>query len=315
MAWSILVLDIVLVLIFGALTGGLFLKPESLEALAVSSAEVILLATGSAAVLCLGEIDISLGAVLITASVASGLVLSSLPPIPAVVVLSTGALVAAVVAVVCTAASAFCVLVLRVNSFIATLAMLGILTGVVYVVTDGNNLTGLPAAIQDDFGGVLVGGLVPAPAVIAIVGAAIMWFVLRKTRFGVHVIACGSSRSAAQRAGVDVPRTILITFLCVGVLCGVAGFIDISRFGTTDVTGHQTDALAAIAGAVIGGARLSGGRVSILGAVAGALLASILQIGLVVAGLQAFYQLIVIGLILIASVAVSQRQQKAPNRG
>ncbi|RUZ70024.1 ABC transporter permease, partial [Mesorhizobium sp. M7A.F.Ca.US.006.01.1.1] len=215
---------------------------------------------------------------------------------------------------VCTSVSAICLLYLKVNSFITTLAMLGILTGLVLVGTNGTNLVGLPESLQEGFGGVVILGFLPLPALLALVVAAVVWFVLTKTRFGVHVLAAGSSRSATVRAGVDIKLTIFLTYLIVGVLCGLAGFIDLGRFGTTDVGGHQTDALAGIAGAVIGGTRLTGGRVSILGAVAGALLASILQIGLVVAGFQAFYQLIAIGLILLAAVAISQRQQSTSER-
>lgn len=310
MAWAILFIDIALILLFGLLTDGIFLQVGSLQALAVNSAEVVLLAVGAAIVLAMGEIDISLGAVLIASSVASGLAVAGLPETTgAAVILSVGLAVAVLAGMICAALSAFCILVLRVNSFITTLAMLGILTGTVYVITNGSNLTGIPIALQEDFGSVRLAGAAPLPAVIAIAAALAVWFVLRKTRFGVHVLACGSSRSAAERAGVAVTRTVFWSFVIVGALCGIAGFIDLGQFGTTDVSGHQADALAAIAGAVIGGTRLSGGRVTLLGAVAGALLASILQIGLVVAGLQSFYQLIVVGLILIAAVAIGQRRQ------
>lgn len=315
MAIAILALDVLLILFFGILTNGIMLQPSALQALAVNSAQMILLACGAAIVLGLGEIDISLGAVLITASVIGGNFLIALPegtPVPLVIL--AGLLACAVAGMICTAISATCLLFLKVNSFITTLGMLGILTGFVFVFTNGSNLVGLPSGIQSGFGSVVILGFLPLPAILALAVAFIVWFVLNKTRFGVHVLASGSSRSATVRAGVNITLTIFLTYLIVGMLAGLAGFIDISRFATTDVSGHQTDALAGIAGAVIGGTRLTGGRVSILGAVAGALLASILQIGLVVAGLQSFYQLIAIGLILIAAVAISQRQQAANDR-
>ncbi|TKB18640.1 MAG: ABC transporter permease [Mesorhizobium sp.] len=315
MAVSILILDVLLVLVFGAVTGGIMLQTSALQALAVNSAETILLACGAAIVLGLGEIDISLGAVLIAASVIGGNLVIALPAgTSAPLAILAGLVACAVTGMACTAISAFCLLFLRVNSFITTLGMLGILTGFVFVVTGGTNLVGLPTAIQDGFGSVVILSVIPLPALLSLLAAAVVWFVLNKTRFGVHVLAAGSSRSATVRAGVNITLTIFLTYLIVGLLAGLAGFIDISRFATTDVSGHQTDALAGIAGAVIGGTRLTGGRVSILGAVAGALLASILQIGLVVAGFQAFYQLIAIGFILLAAVAISQRQLTANDR-
>ena len=83
--------------------------------------------------------------------------------------------------------------------------------------------------------------------------------------------------------------------------------IDISRFATTNLSGHQTDALSAIAGAVIGGTSLFGGRISVPGAIFGAFLAVILQTGLVILGLQPFYQLIAIGTVLILAVFIRSR--------
>jgi ribose transport system permease protein len=88
------------------------------------------------------------------------------------------------------------------------------------------------------------------------------------------------------------------------VLAGIAGVYDIARFSTTNISGHQTDALAAIAGAVIGGTNLFGGRVSIPGAVFGSFLAEILNTGLVILGMSSFYQLIAVGVVLIVAVYI-----------
>ena len=98
--------------------------------------------------------------------------------------------------------------------------------------------------------------------------------------------------------------------MMVGAVAGLAAFIDLSRFATTNITGDQTDALAAVAAAIIGGTKLFGGTVSIPGAVIGALLAVILQDGLVLIGLQNFYQLIAIGCVLIGAVYIDQRRQR-----
>jgi ribose transport system permease protein len=99
-------------------------------------------------------------------------------------------------------------------------------------------------------------------------------------------------------------------FVLVGGLAGLAGFIDVSRFATTNLSGHTDTALAAIAGAVIGGASLWGGRASIPGAVLGALLAVVLQNGLVIVGLPVFYQQIAVGAVLIIAVYIDIRSSK-----
>jgi ribose transport system permease protein len=135
----------------------------------------------------------------------------------------------------------------------------------------------------------------------------VLWFVMAKTRFGLRTVAIGSSRDAATRAGLKTSLHVLALFVLMGALAGVAGVIDLSRFSTTNLSGHQTDALSAIAGAVIGGTSLFGGRVSIVGAVFGAILASILETGLVIQGLDPFYQLIAVGVVLIVAVYIRGR--------
>jgi ribose transport system permease protein len=203
---------------------------------------------------------------------------------------------------------------LRVNSFIATLGTLGIGTGLALVVSGGANVQGIPTSLQDDFGVRSVAG-VPLPAIVCSVLVALAWVLFSVTRFGLHTVAIGSSRPAALRAGIDVAPHVQKLFLLVGFFAGICGTIDISRFVTTNLSGHQTDALSAIAGAVIGGTSLFGGRLSIPGAILGALLAVILQTGLVIVGLQPFYQLIAIGTVLIVAVFVRTRAIERSEKG
>ncbi|WP_111721534.1 ABC transporter permease [Homoserinimonas sp. OAct 916] len=312
-AWIVLGVDFAVIVAFGAASDWRFLRTENLQALAVNSSQIVLLATAVALILALGEIDISLGAVLVASSVASGQVLSVLQVDSTFLILSIGLISAVIVGSICLAVNAGVLLILKVNSFIGSLATLGIFTGTVYVITNGSNITGVPITVQDAFGSYRLFGFLPAPALVAVIVALGAWYVIRRTRLGVHMIAAGSNRDASIRAGVKTQRIVLITFLIAGVIVGLAGFIDLSRFGTTDIAGHQTDALSAIAGAVIGGTRLNGGKVSILGAISGALLASILQTGLIVVGLPSFYQLIAIGIVLIAAVAIGQRRKDVRN--
>ncbi len=104
-------------------------------------------------------------------------------------------------------------------------------------------------------------------------------------------------------------------YVLAGALCGLASMLDLSRFATTNVAGHTNDALAAVAGAVIGGTSLFGGRASVIGAVFGALLAVILQTGLVADGLTPFYQQVAVGVVLITAVYADRGVVSASRRG
>lgn len=307
----IFAVDILLIIVFALLsTNHTFWRLPSLRNLAADGTQGLLLATAMAMLLGAAEFDISLGANLLLSSVTGGIVATDLA--------SSGTGVAAIAGVATAVATGMSVgLVngivvtrLRVNSFICTLAMLGVATGVADIIANGTDLTGIPAGLQNDFGLKLLAGI-PMPAFVALAVWALAWLVLRYTRFGLHLLALGSSRTAAERAGLPTLRRLTVLFVAAGALAGLAGFIDLTRFASTNLAGHQQDALAALTAAIIGGTSLSGGQVSMPGVLAGTLLAVILQDGLIVVGVSAYYQLIVIGAVLVTAVWLDRRRRPA----
>jgi ribose transport system permease protein len=317
-------LDGLLIIAFGLLSAGhVFWGIGNLQDMGVDAAEVVLLAMGEAFLLGAGEFDISLGANVVISSVLGGEVILHLAGTPTQILnnqyphqgiaLTLGVLTCLGTGTLMGAVNGLVVTVLRVNSLVATLATLGIATGTAYLITGGADLAELPTSLQTGFGIKSIVGI-PLPAAAVAIVAVGLWLLLTKTRFGMRSLALGSSRVAARRAGIRVEPHLMLLFALVGLMAGMAGFIDLSRFATTNVSGHQTDALAAIAGAVIGGTSLFGGRVSIVGAIIGSFLAVILQVGLVIIGLQPFYQLIAVGVVLIIAVHIDQRRQARQDR-
>jgi ribose transport system permease protein len=300
----ILGVDILAIVIFGVLSPDFaFLTPRSFTDLALDGSETVLLSVSVALLLGAGELDISLGANVILSSVVGGKVMSAMASNPGAAI-AVGTLVCILTGATGGLVNSIVVTRLRVNSFIATLATLGIMTGLADVISNGYNISNIPLSLQTGFGIANLLGVIPDPSVIVLVIVVAVAWMLARTRFGLHTLALGSSREAAVRAGVRVRRTLTSLFMFAGACTGICGVFDISRYTTTNLSGHQTDALAAIAGAVIGGTNLFGGKVSVWGAALGALLAVILQDGLVVVGLQSFYQLIAVGIVLIAAVSL-----------
>jgi ribose transport system permease protein len=319
----IALIDLALIVAFGLLSKNhVYLTLGNFQNVSLNASQIVLLATGEAFLLGAGMFDISLGATLVLASVVGGRVLVALGGTS--VQTSSGlyphlavGLIAAVLA--CLAAGALVGLVnglvvtrLKVNSLIATLAMLGIATGTADLLAGGSDVTNVPPSLQSDFGSANFLGVVPDPVLLTAAIVAVLWWVLAKSRFGLRTLAIGSARVAATRAGIKVERHECTLFVMVGTLAGLAGFLDLARFATTNISGHTTDALAAIAGAVIGGTSLFGGIASIGGAVIGALLAVLLQTGLVIMNLQAFWQEIVVGIVLILAVHFDTRRRGRP---
>jgi ribose transport system permease protein len=320
-AFWIGVIDVLLVLFFTVLSKNhVFLSLNNFQNVTLDAAEITLLSAGEALLLGAGLIDISLPATLILASVAGGRVLVALSGTSAQVqagVYPHLALGIIACVVVCVAVGALVGLVnglvvtrLKVNSLIATLAVWSAALGLAQVVSGATDVAYIPTALQSHFGDANLFGVIPYPVFLVGVLVFGMWWALTKTKFGIRTLAIGSSREAAVRAGLRVERQELALLVLVGALAGVAGFLDLSHFADTNISGHTADALEAISGAVIGGTSLFGGVASIGGAVLGALLAQILNSGLVVLNVQPYYQLIVIGVVLVAAVYFDSRRRK-----
>jgi ribose transport system permease protein len=313
-------IDLLLILGFGVLSrNNAYLTLDNFQNVSLDASQIVLLAMGETLLLGAGLFDISLGANLILSSVIGGKVVVALTgtvaqesvgryPHLAIGVIGSvlacigvGALVGLINGLVVTR--------LKVNSLIATLAMLGIATGAADLISQGSDVTNVPTSLQTGFGTVNFLGVIPDPALLTTVIGVVLWWLVTKTRFGLHTVTIGSSRMAAVRAGLRVERHECVLFVLVGAIAGLAGFLDLARFATTNIAGHQIDALAAISGSVIGGTSLFGGVASIGGAMIGALLSVILQTGLVVVNLQSFWQLIVVGIVLILAVHVDARRR------
>lgn len=311
-AW-ILILDIVLVGVFSALsTGHVFWSAANAQSLLLSVSQITLLAVGLAMMLGAGIFDLSLGANLVVSSVVGAIVMRSFQSNAGngsyhdtTLAIVLGLVACIVTGVVFGVVNGLLIAFGNINSLIATLGTLGIGTGIALLVTGGSDIGSMPVALQTNIGLNSI-GIVPIPAIAALVVAVALWLIVRYGRYGLRVQAIGSSRPAAERAGIRVRGYLLSLTILGGALAGTAGFIDLARFGSTAVSGHANDALGAVTAAVIGGTLLEGGRISITGALWGAGLSVILQTGLVILGVSAFWQLIVVGAVLLAAVLLDR---------
>lgn len=297
-----------------------YLKPDNLLAIGLNASQIMLLAVGMTFLIGAGHLDLSVGFSLILASVLAAKTMVAIGGTPEQVAagvypnlgiaIAAGVLVAVAAGAGVGLLNGLIVTRLRLSSFIVTLATSGITYGISLVLTSAANVAFIPDEIQERFGGLKLGGVVPAPLVLALGVSAVFWWVLRRTRFGLRTLAIGSSREAAVRAGVDVDRHTILLFALMGALVGVAAIVDIARNANTNVVGHQTDNLQAIAAVVLGGTSLFGGVASIGGSILGTLIPVMLQNGLVILQVNPFYQFAVVGIILILAVYFDQRRRE-----
>lgn len=191
---------------------------------------------------------------------------------------------------------------LKLPPFIVTLGTMSLFRGVALVMNDGQpeNVPGYRYLAEGTLAGV------PASVLLFVAVLAAAWAAARYLRFGRHVYAIGSNREAAFHAGVAVDGTLVGVYTLAGLLTGLAGMIAMSRTVSAQPTAGAGAELDVIAAVVIGGASLSGGRGTIVGTLVGTLLISFLRNGCTLVGISTNAQLIVIGVVIVAAVAVDR---------
>lgn len=297
-----------------------YLKVDNLLAIGLNASQIMVLAVGMTFLIGAGHLDLSVGQSLILSSVLTAKAMVAVGGTPEEVAaglypnlglaIAVGVAVAMLSGGLVGLVNGLLVTRLRLTSFIVTLAMSGITYGIALVLTSAANVPYIPDQIQQGFGGLKIAGFLPAPLLLSLVIAGALWWVLRRTRFGMRTLAIGSSQEASIRAGVDVAAHTVRLFVLMGVLVGVAAVIDIARNANTNVVGHQTDNLQAIAAVVLGGTSLFGGIASVGGSILGTLIPVMLQNGLVIMQVQPFFQFVIVGLILILAVHFDQRRRE-----
>ena len=280
-----------------------------------------ILALGVAGLIVLQGTDLSAGRILgLTAIVSASLLQSTtyvarmypdLPALPLIVPF----IAAIVIGGIFGAINGFCVAKLKVHAFIITLGTQLIAYGISCLYIDRPPLGAQPVANLDErytkfVNGYLKLGPVEIPYLIfyLAIAAIIMWFVWNKTKLGKNMFAIGGNPEAAAVSGVNVVKNIMIIFIISGVLYGAAGFLEAARAGsTTTATGFNYE-LDAISACVVGGVSFTGGIGTIPGVLIGAVLLQVINYGLNFIGVNAYWQYIIRGLIIITAVSLDVRK-------
>jgi erythritol transport system permease protein len=276
-----------------------------------------LLSIGMLLVILTGGIDLSVGSVLALCGVFAGFLMKGIPVEPAgiilyppvwVVVLLTvgvGALVGAVNGVL--------VAIFKVPAFVATLGMLYVARGVALLMTNGmtfNELAGRPELGNTGFewlGFNRLAGIPIGVIVLAVVGLAAM-LLLSRTAFGRWIYATGGNHRAAELSGVPTRRVTISVYVLSGMCAAIAGIVLSSQLTSADPTAGFTYELTAIAGVVIGGAALAGGRGTVRGTLLGAFVIGFLADGLVIIGVSEYWQQVFTGAVIVLAVLLNSIQ-------
>jgi ribose transport system permease protein len=293
-----------------------FATPFELRTVATNASMLLVVSVGMTFVIVTGGIDLSVGSVLVFSGVVAARVMGAgsdagpqaeWPQILLGIAAGVGAGLAW--GLINGALVAFA----KVPPLIATLGTLGAAYGLSLINANGQDLRGVPEKFTSTIGQGTIGG-VPWLIIIGAIVTAIGAFVLSQTRFGRYTTAVGSNPEAARRVGINVRSHLVKVYALQGALAGLAGVLSLAYFTTTTITGQTALNLAAITAVVIGGTSLFGGRGSVLGSAVGVFIPSVLASGLIIVGVQSYWQNVALGVVLVAAVFIDQMRRQ-PRKG
>lgn len=278
-----------------------FLTANNLLNLLLQVTSNALIAFGMTFVILTGGIDLSVGSILaLSSALTAGLLGSGMPVTLAI-------LISLILGCILGMMNGLLISYGELAPFIVTLATMTIFRGATLVYTNGNPITkGLSDTFLFQFlgQGYIVG--IPFPVIIMFIVFIVLYVLLHKTAFGKSVYAIGGNEKAAYISGVKLNKVKIIIYSISGIMASISGLIITSRLSSAQPTAGASYEMDAIAAVVLGGTSLSGGKGRILGTLIGALIIGVLNNGLNIIGVSAFWQQVVKGVVILIAVLIDR---------
>ena len=278
-----------------------FLTANNLLNLLLQVTSNALIAFGMTFVILTGGIDLSVGSILaVSSALTAGLLGSGMPVTLAI-------LISLILGCILGMMNGLLISYGKLAPFIVTLATMTIFRGATLVYTNGNPITkGLSDTFLFQFlgQGYIVG--IPFPVIIMFIVFIVLYVLLHKTAFGKSVYAIGGNEKAAYISGVKLNKVKIIIYSISGIMASISGLIITSRLSSAQPTAGASYEMDAIAAVVLGGTSLSGGKGRILGTLIGALIIGVLNNGLNIIGVSAFWQQVVKGVVILIAVLIDR---------
>ena len=260
---------------------------------------------GVGVLIIMGQIDLAIGSTFALSGIIAGIMVSSgaggmgLHPV-------VGFLAGIATAVVVALLSGVIVAKARIPAFIVTMGMMSIARGLALIFAHGMPVGNFPDGFT--YLGSKSVGPIPWTVIIFLITIAVMWYIMEKRPLGRYIYAVGSNEDAARAAGINVDWVKIKTYLIEGILVGIGATILASRLKSAAPAMGLGYELDAIAGAIIGGVSFSGGIGSVGDMVLGALLIGVINNGMDLLGVEAFYKQVVKGSIIIIAVLIDRKR-------
>lgn len=295
---GILLALLVVVAAFGILNP-VFLSAQNLGDVARSASFTFIAASVATYVFAMGGLDLSVGSTIGVGAVVGGFAVVDWgwsPLASILVAIAAGAVVGFINGAV--------TIRFGIPALVTTLGMLYAARGFITIITGGQPVFPFPRSFTDAVIARVAG--VPVMVILAAIVGVVAHLILHHARFGRELLATGGNREAARLVGINVSRVSILGYLLGGAAAGFAGILLAARLGTAQASAGVGSELVVIAAVIIGGTSLFGGNATIIGTAIGCLLLSSLSNGMTVVGLSAFYQNLVVGVVIVVAVGVDQ---------
>ncbi len=277
-----------------------FLSQYNLSTLSRTVSFTTIVAFGQTLVLLTGGIDLSVAGVAGMSGITAAwlMVNTSIPPVFCIILIL-------MLAFICGSLNGFLITKMKMVPFVVTLATGAIFTGVIYVITKGSPIMGIPKSATILGQGMLF-KVIPYPAIAMVVLGLIGIYVLKMTPFGRYIYAVGGNENAARIAGIKVDQVTSIVYGLSSTLAAVAGILMTCRLGTAQPTVGSDWVMPSVTAACIGGTSLSGGRGSIIGAIVGGVFMGVISNSIVILQISPYWEKVITGLVILAAIAIDR---------
>lgn len=283
-----------------------FLTLENITQIGLQSTVYLLLAYGEFFAILIAGIDLSVGAV----AGLSGMIMAMLmvAGVPAILAVFLGLLAATVFGAI----NGMLINLTDLHPFVITLGTQAIFRGTTLIISNGRPVFGFSRGFQRIAG--YIGGL-PIPVIIAAAIAAILFFFTTRTIVGRNIYALGGSKQSAWYSGINIKLHTLIVHTLSGLMAGCAGMVMTARIGAAEPLAGQNYETFTIAACIIGGTSFFGGKGKILTVIIGGLIIGTISNGLNILNVPSFWQQVVMGTLIIGSVALDRLVSKSAEKG
>ncbi|MBV8813129.1 MAG: ABC transporter permease [Verrucomicrobia bacterium] len=283
-----------------------FFNAETLTQIAKDTSFFAIMAVGVTCVIITAGIDLSVGSVYALAAVAGAMYMNQFGSDGSPGAAVGGVIVTLVVALICGALNGVMIVAFNLHPFIITLGTMAIYRGIAFVLTNGQSIGGFPEGFRDFVRQGVIGDLSLVPLIVMVLVCILGTIFLSRMAVGRKVYAIGGNEVASRYSGIRVGMVKLLVYIIGGATAGIAAVLALGYYGAASSGDGQGYELTVIAGAVVGGASLFGGKGSALGAVLGAIILQMIATGIVIIGIPQSYSQIVTGVVVITAVLLDQ---------